>query len=89
MSTHNICFRREIQLDYQICLSGAWMIMQNGNPNMSLLQSVDLQTSSVILFFKTTGITPDKRWYPHNIFLISPQKHLLWVLIRSASLRHF
>ena len=27
--------------------------------------------------------------YPDNIFLISAQKHMLWVLIRSASLRHF
>ena len=31
----------------------------------------------------------DKRVYPHNLFLISQQKHMLWVLIRSASLRHF
>ena len=23
--------------------------------------------------------------YPHNIFLITPQKHMLWILIRSAS----
>ena len=29
-------------------------------------------------------IATDKRGYPHNIFLISPQKHMLWVLIRSA-----
>ena len=30
-----------------------------------------------------------KGGYPVNIFLISPQKHMLWVLIRSASLRCF
>ena len=36
-----------------------------------------------------SGIATDKRGYPHDIFLISPQKHMLWVLIRSASLRHF
>ena len=24
------------------------------------------------------GIAPGKRAYPHNIFLISPQKHMLW-----------
>ena len=30
-------------------------------------------------------IATDKRGYPHNIFLISPRKHMLWVLIRSAS----
>ena len=28
-------------------------------------------------------IAPDKSRYPHNIFLISPQKRILWVLIRS------
>ena len=31
----------------------------------------------------------DKGGYPVNIFLISPQKHMLWVLIRSASARRF
>ena len=34
-------------------------------------------------------IATDKRGYPHNIFLISRQKHMLWVLIRSASPRRF
>ena len=29
-------------------------------------------------------IATDKRGYPYNIFLISPRKHMLWVLIRSA-----
>ena len=33
-------------------------------------------------------IVTDKRGYPH-IFLISLQKHMLWVLIRSASGRRF
>ena len=32
-------------------------------------------------------IATDKRGYLHNIFLISRQKRMLWVLIRSASLR--
>ena len=36
-----------------------------------------------------TYIGLDKGVYPVNIFLISPQKHMLWVLIRSASTRHF
>ena len=31
----------------------------------------------------------DKGGYPVNIFLISPRKHMLWVLIRSASVRRF
>ena len=31
----------------------------------------------------------DKGGYPVNIFLISPRKHMLWVLIRSASARRF
>ena len=29
----------------------------------------------------------DKGGYPVNIFIISPQKHMLWVLIRSALAR--
>ena len=33
-------------------------------------------------------ISPNKRVYQANIFLISPRKHTLWVLIRSASFRH-
>ena len=34
-------------------------------------------------------IGPDKRGYHVIIFLISQQKYMLWVLIRSASARHF
>ena len=34
-------------------------------------------------------IALDKRAFQINIFLISPQKFMLWVLIRSASVRHF
>ena len=33
------------------------------------------------------NIATDKRRYPQNIFLISLQNHMLWVLIRSASLQ--
>ena len=32
-----------------------------------------------------TAIATDKRGYQHIIFLISRRKHMLWVLIRSAS----
>ena len=34
-------------------------------------------------------IATDMRGYPHTIFLISPKKHMLWVLIRSTSVRGF
>ena len=34
-------------------------------------------------------IAPAKREYPDNYFLISPQKHILWVLFRSALARRF
>ena len=30
-------------------------------------------------------LPPDNRGNLHNIFLVSPQKHMLWVPIRSAS----
>ena len=36
----------------------------------------------------TTIIAPDKWGYPYGMFLNSPQNHILWVLIRSASVRH-
>ena len=39
--------------------------------------------------FQPSHIATDKRGFPHNIFLISPRKHMLWVLIRSASVRRF
>ena len=29
-----------------------------------------------------THIATDKRGYPHNIFLISPQKHMLWYSLK-------
>ena len=34
--------------------------------------------------FNSLLVIPDKRGYPQIIFLISPWKHMLWVLIRSA-----
>ena len=37
----------------------------------------------------TCPIGLDKSWYQVNIFLISPRKHMLWVLIRSPSPRRF
>ena len=38
---------------------------------------------------KLYSIAPDKREYTENIFLITPGEHILWVLIRSGSMRHF
>ena len=42
---------------------------------------------SMYSIFSDIGL--DKGGYPVNIFLISPRKHMLWVLIRSASARRF
>ena len=36
---------------------------------------------------RNISLAPDEG-YPH-IFLISPQEHILWELIRRAALRHF
>ena len=33
-----------------------------------------------------TIIVQDERGYPYNVFLISPQKHMLWVLIKAPFL---
>ena len=38
---------------------------------------------------QTKCIATDKRGYPHNILFISLLKHMLWVLIGSASPRLF
>ena len=46
-------------------------------------------SSSDISEGSTQTIGLDKNGYQVNIFLISQQKHMLLVLIRSASLRHF
>ena len=50
----------------------------------------ELLTNDVVSFEQLgPDIGLDKGEYPVNIFLISPQKHMLWVLIRSASARRF
>ena len=41
----------------------------------------------VPVYVATTAL--DKRGYPHIIFHISAPKHMLWVLIRSISVRCF
>ena len=41
------------------------------------------------LSYNDIYIATDKRGYPHNTFFVSPRKHMLWVLIRSASARRF
>ena len=43
----------------------------------------------VVLVILIECLGPYKRGYQHNIFPITPQKHMLWVLIRSASARRF
>ena len=48
-----------------------------------------LHESVFSIFGYTDFIVLDKRRYQVNIFLISPQKHMLWVHIRSISGRHF
>ena len=44
----------------------------------------------ILIFVATSDFTaPDRRGYPHHIFLISPCKHMFWVLVRSALVSHF
>ena len=38
--------------------------------------------------YSTYSIALDKSGYRDDIFLISPQKHMLWVIIRSASQKY-
>ena len=51
--------------------------------------SVYITDHHTVQLIASTIIATDKRGYPHNIFLTSPRKHMLWVLIRSASPRRF
>ena len=44
---------------------------------------------SVYLSNEKTVLAPDKTSFQKTIFLVSSRKHMLWVLIRSASVRHF
>ena len=53
------------------------------------IRVISLEVLFIPLREEIIPIAADKRGYPHNIFLISPRKHMLWVLIRSASSRRF
>ena len=74
MSTHNICFHGE-------------------KKNVSTFHLKKKKSEAYLEYeiyftiFVTIGL--DKSGYQVNIFLISPQKHMLWVLIRSALARRF
>ena len=62
------------------------------NTNRKKLECFPLQILPGTHSSRKEGISViglDKGGYLVNIFLISPQKHILWVLIRSASMRHF
>ena len=57
-------------------------------PRCFLSNHITCYTSwSILQGNQDASIATDKRGYPHNIFLISWRKHMLWVLIRSASPR--
>ena len=64
---------------------------------MKTLNLMHLITADQVRFsFSLTAVkfvlqhmTQDKTGSDINIFLISPGKHMLWVFIRSVSVRHF
>ena len=47
----------------------------------------NIKTMFIILKEETIGL--NKSGYQVNSFLISRRKHMLWVLFRRASMRHF
>ena len=59
---------------------------QGSNPQLPDHQLDVYPTEPLRLAYVSLFIAPDKKGYPHNIFLISPPKHMLWVLIRSEVL---
>ena len=63
-----------------VILTGkAWQMKRQTDSYLELIHSSCIALVKA-LFFQFKSI---------DIFLISPQKHMLWVLIRSPSLRHF
>ena len=62
-----------IRLNTVLVLNDPLMTLQNSGNPDQMLLNIGL----------------DKGGYPVNIFLISPRKHMLWVLIRIASVRRF
>ena len=71
MSTHNICFHGEIRKNTKIL--------------KLLAEKKKQQHMYMYMCIYMYIIAPDIRWYQVNIFLISPQKHMVWVLFRSTS----
>ena len=57
--------------------------------HMKKNKTIKLSSAVVVISTSLRCIGPDKRGYPDNTFFTSPEKHMLWVLIRNASLRHF
>ena len=76
MSTHNICFMKN------------WRKLSQNYHQMLLLNNFS-EYVRILSKYDILHIGLDKGGYPVNIFLISPRKHMLWVLIRSTSPRRF
>ena len=76
MHIHNICISAKITeiVLLMSALSGA-----------SVIFLVGLGSQFAFLLC----LVPDQKRYLHNTFFISPQKFMLWVFIRGASVRHF
>ena len=88
MSTHNICFCGEIRkilcgyplLSVAMCQG----LFNECSQYKFLLKKKKKKKNSAAL-----NIGVDKSGYQVNIFLISRRKHMLWVLIGSASPMRF
>ena len=65
-----------------------FLIEMSARSYYSLFTAVSHETKHGT-FYVIIPKTLHKRSSQKNSFLISPQKHMLWVLIRSASPRHF
>ena len=78
LTTHNIPFHREIR---NIPIFYLWTPTPFTPPKHNTL------SGAMKTLAKITGL--DKSGYQVNSFLISWQKHMLWVLIRSTSVRRF
>ena len=83
MHNAKICLRAYVdsngpdQPEHPRSLIGAFAVLKQ---NHWILQNVSMDSKCIGL---------DKGGYLVNIFLISPRKHMLWVLIRSALARLF
>ena len=78
---HALNWKKNI-FTHDVVLINNQILQFESGMELGIAQTAKLTVACVVVLSLTaTSIATDKRGYLHNIFLISPQKHKLWVLI--------